>query len=151
MRLTDVADTEQLFRLIQSIWEVAKIAHEQLEMKIGKSVISHRSAKDFLQLPEEWKMKNFQFSTFNFQLQIIRVNLCQSVGLNFSPTDSTDFHGFGYMLSVFICDISGKYFFLPRICFLGSLPALGIGAASFWSVSGKRYSGKPDGLPERPH
>ena len=23
--------------------------------------------------------------------------------------------------------------------------ALGIGAASFWSVSGKRYSGKPDG------
>ena len=90
-------------------------------------------------------MKNFQFSTFNFQLQIIRVNLCQSVGLNFSPTDSTDFHGFGYMLSVPICVISGEFFFLPRICFLGSLPALGIGAASFWSVSGKRYSGKPDG------
>ena len=53
MRLTDVADTEQLFRLIQSIREVTKIAHEQLEMKIGKSVISHRNAKDFLQLPEK--------------------------------------------------------------------------------------------------
>ena len=33
--------------------EVAKIAREQLETKIGKSVISHRNAKDFLQLPEE--------------------------------------------------------------------------------------------------
>ena len=33
--------------------EVAKIAREQLEAKIGKSVISHRNAKDFLQLPEE--------------------------------------------------------------------------------------------------
>ncbi len=32
--------------------------------------------------------------------------------------------------------------------------ALGIGAASFWSVSGKRYSGKPDGVagtPKRIH
>ena len=33
--------------------EVAKIAREQLEAKIGKSVISHRNAKDFLQPPEE--------------------------------------------------------------------------------------------------
>ena len=33
--------------------EVAKIAREQLEAKIGKSDISHRNAKDFLQLPEE--------------------------------------------------------------------------------------------------
>ena len=33
--------------------EVAKIAREQLEAKIGKSVISHRNAKDFLRLPEE--------------------------------------------------------------------------------------------------
>ena len=33
--------------------EVAKIAREHLEAKIGKSVISHRNAKDFLQLPEE--------------------------------------------------------------------------------------------------
>ena len=33
--------------------EVAKIAREQLEAKIGKSVISHRNAKDFLQLPKE--------------------------------------------------------------------------------------------------
>jgi len=33
--------------------EVAKIAREQLEAKIGKSVISHRNAKDFLQLSDE--------------------------------------------------------------------------------------------------
>ena len=33
--------------------EVAKIAREQLETKIGKSVISHRNAKDFLQLSDE--------------------------------------------------------------------------------------------------
>ena len=33
--------------------EVAKIAREQLEAKIGKSVISPKNAKDFLQLPEE--------------------------------------------------------------------------------------------------
>ena len=33
---------------------------------------------------------------------------------------------------------------------VGEEIALGIGAASFWSVSGERYSGKPDGLPERP-
>ena len=33
--------------------EVAKIAREQLEAKIGKRVISHRNAKDFFQLPEE--------------------------------------------------------------------------------------------------
>ena len=29
--------------------------------------------------------------------------------------------------------------------FSAAANALGIGAASFWSVSGKRYSGKPDG------
>ena len=69
MRLTDVADTEQLFRLIQSIREVAKMAREQLEAKIGKSVISHRNAKDFHQLPEEWKWRifNSQLSTFNYR------------------------------------------------------------------------------------
>ena len=33
--------------------EVAKIAREQLETKIGKSVISHRNAKDFLRLSDE--------------------------------------------------------------------------------------------------
>ncbi len=33
--------------------EVAKIAREQLEAKIGKSVISHRNAKDFLRLSDE--------------------------------------------------------------------------------------------------
>ena len=32
-----------------------------------------------------------------------------SVGNIFPPTDFTDLHGFGYMLSVFICVISGKY------------------------------------------
>ena len=38
-----------------------------------------------------------------------------SVGNIFPPTDFTDFDRFGYMLSVSICVISGKYFFLPRI------------------------------------
>ena len=38
-----------------------------------------------------------------------------SVGNIFPPTDFTDFHRFGYMLSVFICGISGKCSFLPRI------------------------------------
>ena len=33
--------------------EVAKIAREQLEAKIGKRVISHRNAKDFFQLSDE--------------------------------------------------------------------------------------------------
>ena len=33
--------------------EVAKIAREQLETKIGKSIISHRNAKDFLRLSDE--------------------------------------------------------------------------------------------------
>ena len=33
--------------------EVAKIARKQLEAKIGKSVISHRNAKDFLRLSDE--------------------------------------------------------------------------------------------------
>ena len=52
MRLTDIADQEQLFRLIQSIpspkaepfkiWmaSVAKVAREQLEQQLGRSVIS---------------------------------------------------------------------------------------------------------------
>ena len=99
-----------------------------------------------------------------------------SVGNIFPPTDFTDlvtcypcpfvssvgiffshgFHGFGYMLSVPICVISGNIF-LPRIftdlhgfVFLVAANALGIGAASFWSVSGKRYSGKPDGFAGTP-
>ena len=38
-----------------------------------------------------------------------------SVGNIFPPTDFTDLHGFGYMLSVFICVISGECSFLPRI------------------------------------
>ena len=36
------------------------------------------------------------------------------------------------------------------ICFMAAANALGIGAASFWSVSGKRYSGKPDGAAGTP-
>ena len=34
--------------------------------------------------------------------------------------------------------------------FSAAANALGIGAASFWSVSGKRYSGKPDGVAGTP-
>ena len=63
MRLTDVADTEQLFRIIQSIpspkaepfkqWmaSVAKAARNQLESKLGHSIISKAKASDYL-LPE---------------------------------------------------------------------------------------------------
>ena len=63
MRLTDVADTEQLFRIIQSIpspkaepfkqWmaSVAKAARTQLESKLGHSIISKAKASDYL-LPE---------------------------------------------------------------------------------------------------
>ena len=63
MRLTDVADTEQLFRIIQSIpspkaepfkqWmaSVAKAARTQLESKLGRSIISKAKASDYL-LPE---------------------------------------------------------------------------------------------------
>ncbi len=60
MRLTDVADTEQLFRLIQSIpskkaepfkqWmaQVATAARDKLEQQLGHSVISPTKASDFL-------------------------------------------------------------------------------------------------------
>ena len=48
-------------------------------------------------------------------LHVIRVHLCHQWGMFFSPTDFTDFHRFGYMLSVSICVISGKCYFLPRI------------------------------------
>ena len=79
MRMTDVADTEQLFRLIQSIpskkaepfkqWmasvakkggSVAKAARDKLESQLGHSVISPTKAADYLPpaenadaLPEE--------------------------------------------------------------------------------------------------
>ena len=68
MRLTDVANTEQLFRIIQSIpspkaepfkqWmaqvaarsggNVAKAARVELESKLGRSVISSHKATDYL-------------------------------------------------------------------------------------------------------
>ena len=48
-------------------------------------------------------------------LHVIRVHLCHQWGMFFFFTDFTDFHRFGYMLSVFICVISGKCSFLPRI------------------------------------
>ena len=65
MRLTDVADTEQLFRIIQSVpspkaepfkqWmaRVAQVAREQLEQQLGRSVISSAKANDYLLLSEE--------------------------------------------------------------------------------------------------
>ena len=60
MRLTDMADTEQLFRIIQSIpspkdgGSVAKAARNQLESQLGRSIISKAKASDYL-LPEETK------------------------------------------------------------------------------------------------
>ena len=57
MRLTDVADTEQLFRLIQSIPSpkaepfklyLAKVALKELEAKTGKKVVGALSAKTAL-------------------------------------------------------------------------------------------------------
>ena len=71
MRMTDVADQEQLFRLIQAIpspkaepfkvW-MAQVARKQLESQLGHSVISSAKASDYLpptenaeakELPEE--------------------------------------------------------------------------------------------------
>lgn len=62
MRLTDVADTEQLFRLIQSIpshkaepfklW-IAQVARERLEQETGQSVVSSLNAKHVLCLKSE--------------------------------------------------------------------------------------------------
>ena len=71
MRKTDVADTEQLFRIIQSIpspkaepfkqWmarvakdggSVARAARNQLESQLGRSIISPSKASDYL-LPED--------------------------------------------------------------------------------------------------
>ena len=46
--------------------------------------------------------------------------------------------------------VSQSYQVREKHLFYGSLPALGIGVASFWSVSGKRYSGKPDGAAGTP-
>lgn len=58
MRLTDVADSEQLLRLIQSIpskkaepfklW-LARVAREELEAQTGKKVVSPLSAKRFFE------------------------------------------------------------------------------------------------------
>ena len=48
-------------------------------------------------------------------LHVIRVHLWHQWEMSFPPTDFTDFHRFGYMLSVPICGISGKCSFLPRI------------------------------------
>lgn len=57
MRLTDVADTEQLFRLNQSIpspkaepfklW-LAKVARAELEAKTGKKVVTNQNAENLL-------------------------------------------------------------------------------------------------------
>ena len=49
-------------------------------------------------------------------LHVIRAHLCRQWEMFFSPTDFTDFHRFGYMLSVFICVISRECSFFPRIC-----------------------------------
>ena len=48
------------------------------------------------------------------------------------------------------CSVPSPYQVREKHLFYGSRHALGIGAASFWSVSGKRYSGKPDGFAGTP-
>ena len=48
-------------------------------------------------------------------------------------------------------NVSPSYQVREKHLFYGSLHALGIGAASFASVSGKRYSGKPDGDSRNAH
>ena len=52
------------------------------------------------------------FTDFHRFGYMLSVPICGISGNIFSPTD---FHRFGYMLSVFICGISGKCSFLPRI------------------------------------
>jgi len=52
------------------------------------------------------------FHRFGYMLSVF---ICGISGNIFPPTDFTDLHGFGYMLSVFICVISGECSFLPRI------------------------------------
>ena len=65
----------------------------------------------------QWEMffSPTDFTDFHRFGYMLSVFICGISGNIFSPTDFTDFHGFGYMLSVFICDISGKCSFLPRI------------------------------------
>ncbi len=66
MRKTDVADTEQLLRIIQSIpskkaeplkqW-IARVAREQLETSLGRGVITSKCASDYLP-PKDDNEKN---------------------------------------------------------------------------------------------
>lgn len=53
MRLTDVADTEQLFRLIQSIPSKKAEPFKQWMAQLGHSVISPSKAADYLPLAED--------------------------------------------------------------------------------------------------
>ncbi|MBQ9672869.1 MAG: hypothetical protein IJV34_08470 [Prevotella sp.] len=69
MRMTDVADTEQLLRIIQSIpskkaeplkqWladeggQVAHVARQQLEHSLGRSVVTSQKAADYIKPIEQ--------------------------------------------------------------------------------------------------
>ena len=70
--------------------------------------------------------------------------------------DFKDFHRFGYMFSVFICGISGKYLSptdftdFHGFVFLVAANALGIGAASFWSVAEKDTAESPTAIAGTP-
>ena len=70
--------------------------------------------------------------------------------------DFKDFHRFGYMFSVFICGISGKYLSptdftdFHGFVFLVAANALGIGAASFWSVAEKDIAESPTAIAGTP-
>ena len=131
-------------------------------LSVGNVLFSHGYAQIFTDLvtcypcPFVASVGNVLFSHgfhrfSQIWLHVIRAHLWHQWEMFFSPTDFTDLHGFGYMFSVFICGISGKYLSptdftdLHGFVFLVAANALGIGAASFWSVSGKKYSGKPDG------
>ena len=136
-----------------SVDTVVKMAREQLEAKIGKSVISHRNAKDFLRLPEEckWRIFNSQLSTFNYRNPCLYVT---SVGNIFFSHGS---HGLSRIwLNVIRAHLWHQWeiSFFKRICFLGSLLCVRDWSGILWERSlrsEQRYSGKPDGDSRNAH
>ena len=182
MRLTDVADTEQLFRLIQSIpspkaepfkiWmsQVASTRLEQMqdpELSIEQAMLDYKrlgysdswinqrlkSIEIRKELTDEWNRtgvtENYQYATPNFQLQT-SVPICGISGKYLSPTD---FHRFAqiwlHVICVHLCHLWG-IFLSHGFVFLAAANALGIGAASFWSVAEKDRAESPTASPERP-
>ncbi|MBE6337754.1 MAG: hypothetical protein E7068_02990 [Lentimicrobiaceae bacterium] len=97
-------------------------------------------------------MKNKEFSVRDTQLSItdIRAHLCHQREMFFPPTD---FHRFSqiwlHVICVHLCHQWG-IFLSHGFVFLAAANALGIGAASFWSVAEKDIAESPTASPERP-